>query len=296
VCGAGSQPARDSQSRYCLCRCRLTLLVAIAATAAAQTVTVYSEFTRVDPFGQFVQADRGANEPREILSPAIARNALASFHVVVEGQPGQQYRFQMAQNPDDAVRLAAWRERYTQAGDAWIPDALEQVRLPYDATLGDEPALATQTAQAFWVDMIADRNAPVRRIRVEAQVLIGDGWVLYPMEVRVRPPVLGSRPLPHGAGAGDISLPLSASALVPWSRALCTAANRTVPPAASASIRNFIARNAEQDIRFAGGVPPPALLRLAGVVDRAAFCRTANLARPGEDYLLIRDALVRARE
>src|ERR1017187_5385935 len=66
----------------------LPLLIAAAAIAAAQTVTVYSEFTRVDPFGQVVRADRGANEPREILSPAIARNALSSFHVVVEGRPG----------------------------------------------------------------------------------------------------------------------------------------------------------------------------------------------------------------
>jgi hypothetical protein len=274
----------------------LPLLIAAAAIAAAQTVTVYSEFTRVDPFGQVVRADRGADEPREILSPAIARNALSSFHVVVEGRPGQSYEFQVAQNPDNAVRIAAYRERYSRVGDEWIPDALERVTIPYNAKLGDDAKLAAQTAQAFWVDLIAGRNAPVHRIRIEAQVLIGDGWTVYPIEVRVRPPALGSRPLSRTAGASDPSLPASASAFASWTRTLCGPPDGTEPPETAPSIRSFIARNAHQDIRLAGGIPPTVLLRLAGVADRAAFCRAAKPARPGEDYLLIRDALVRARE
>ena len=61
--------------------------------AAAQTVTVYSEFTRIDPFGDVVRADPGAKPPREILSPAIPRNAVSSFHIVVEGSPARLTAF-----------------------------------------------------------------------------------------------------------------------------------------------------------------------------------------------------------
>src|ERR1035437_6160550 len=74
--------------------CGVFLVLAVSA----QTVTVYSELTRIDPLGNPVRADRGAYPPREILSPAIPRNATSSFHMVVEGQPGQAYTFQVVQN------------------------------------------------------------------------------------------------------------------------------------------------------------------------------------------------------
>src|SRR3974390_2157650 len=116
---AGSKPA--SAGFLCLL---------FVAAASAQSVTVYSEFTRLDPRGHPVPADRAARPPREILSPAIPRNAFSSFQMVVEGQPGQGYTFQVVQNPEDAVKITAYRELYAKVGDEWVPDALEPGPIP----------------------------------------------------------------------------------------------------------------------------------------------------------------------
>ena len=56
--------------------------MATAAAGTAQTVEIYSEFQRPDPFGGIVEPDR-AWKPREILSPAVSRNGFASFHIAV---------------------------------------------------------------------------------------------------------------------------------------------------------------------------------------------------------------------
>lgn len=266
-----------------------------AAVSSAQTVTVYSEFTRVDPLGNLVRADRGARPGREILSPAIARNAISSLQMVIEGEPGQPYTFQVVQNPDDAVKITAYRELYTRAGDEWIPDALEPIPIPFEGRLGQIGGV-DQRAQAFWVDLFADRTAPVRRIRIETQVLIGEGWIVNPLEVRVRSTAMGTTPPAPAVGVTDLTLPASASVVSPWRRTLCGLSDETKPATAALTIRNFIARNAAQDVRLAGGIAPPALLSMAGETDRVALCRAANWVHPGEDYLAVRDVLVGARE
>lgn len=271
-----------------------SLLLAVVA-AQAQTVTVRSEFTRTDPFGEIVRADRSAVEPREILSPAMGRNAFASVQVVVEGRAGQSYRLEIAQNPSDSVRIGAYRETYTRLGDAWIPDILEPVRTPYEAKLGDDVTVPAQTAQSFWVDLIAGARASVRRIRVEIQVLIDGGWIVYPMEVRIRPPVLDSQVSRGMVGAGDLAAPLMWSAFAGWSGAMCAPPGVKESTEVTPSIRAFVARNAGQDVLLSRGTPPDSLLRLAGARDVAAFCGGAK-AQPGEAYLVIRDALIHARE
>ncbi len=270
------------------------LLLLPLGIAAAQDVSVYSEFTRIDPSGRPVRADRGPNPPREILSPAIARNAYSSFHLVVEGRPGARYTVEVAQNPEDAVQVTAYRERYTRLRDEWIPDILEPVKLPFEGQLGH--GLPDQTAQAFWIDLFAAREAPVRRIKVEPQVFIDEGWIRYPMEVRVTEARLGPTPIQRVVGVGDISQRSSASALTAWVRLSCNSYEKTgVEP--GLTIRNFIARNASQDFRFGGGAPPSQLLRLAGVPDRAGLCRAMKPVRQSaEEYLLVRDALIGARE
>lgn len=262
------------------------------AAVAGQEVTAYSEFTRIDPFGKVVRADRGAEPPREILSPGMPRNAFSSFRLVVEGNPGAKYTVEVAQNPENAVRVTGYKERYSRVGDEWIPDVLEAVKLPYEGRLGDA-GVEGQTAQSFWIDMVADRGAPVRRIKVEPQIYIDDGWLRYPMEVRVTEAVLGGAAIQRPPGAADVRQPLSASALSAWVGLACKKPGGE--PGLTA--RSLIARNAAQDFRFAGGVPPAGLLRLAGVPDRAALCRELKPAGQGtEDYLAVRDVLIGARE
>src|SRR6266536_1049677 len=149
----------------------LAVFTVFGALTAAQEINVYSEFTRTDPFGHRIRADRGPEPPREILSPAIARNAFSSFHVVVEGRPGDSFTLQVGLNPEDAVQVTAYRERYVQLDGEWAPDELEPVKLPFEGRLGSD-GVPGQTAQAFWVDLFAGRDAPVARIKVEPQVFI----------------------------------------------------------------------------------------------------------------------------
>jgi hypothetical protein len=275
----------------------VVVMIALVVPAPAQTLTVYSEFTRTDPFGKPVRADRGPEPPREILSPAVARGAVSSFHVVVEGSPGEPFTLQVAQNPDAAFTVTAYRELYTKRGAEWIPDELEPVSLPYDSRIGADGAIPGQTAVAFWVDLAVRSTAPVRRVKVEPQAYMRDGWVRYPMEVRVRNTRLGPAPMPAYAGVPDVLAPSGQSALAAWRSALCGGASGDSKAQQPLSVRSLIARNSGQDVRLAGTTLPPELLRLLGVSNRDGFCGSGKLALSGqEDYLRVRDLLIGARE
>lgn len=143
----------------------LTLLALMAGAADAQSLSVYSEFARVNAFGDVTAP---AN-PREILSPAIVRNGFTSFQVVVKVAPGTRYKLYVGENPEDALRVTLYREP-SRAGAK-----MEQVSYPVEGS----------ASQVFWMDVWADREAPVRRVKLEPQLNVGQDWVTYPMEVRV---------------------------------------------------------------------------------------------------------------
>src|SRR5262245_30244076 len=136
--------------------------IVLVSPLAAQTLQVYSEFRRVDARGEILAADR-AGKPREILSPAVVRNAFASFRVVASSPAGQPFTLYIGQNPDTVFQLTAYREILGPGG---IPDRLEPVKLPYTYHYASR---AEPISQSFWLDIWAPINAPVRRIRVEAQ-------------------------------------------------------------------------------------------------------------------------------
>ena len=56
------------------------LFLLLLLPLAAQPLTVFSEFARIDATGKVTSPA----DPREILSPALARNAFSSFQIVVE--------------------------------------------------------------------------------------------------------------------------------------------------------------------------------------------------------------------
>ena len=105
-------------------------------------------------------------EPREILSPAIARNAFSSFQVVVDVPRGTPYQLYVAQNPENAVEVTLYREN---------SEKLERVEQP----------VSGNSTQVFWMDLWTARDAPVARIKVEPQLHVNNDWVIYPMEARV---------------------------------------------------------------------------------------------------------------
>src|SRR5437763_9664299 len=100
---------------------RVVALAFAASLLPAQSLEVYSEFQRVDPFGSIVAADR-AETPREILSPAVARNGFVSFHVVVSGPAQTNYFLYVVTNPVSACRVALYKENFVKTRDGWVPD------------------------------------------------------------------------------------------------------------------------------------------------------------------------------
>jgi hypothetical protein len=161
-------------------------LIFCSVWAGAQPLSVYSEFARIDARGKVT----APAAPREILSPALARNAFSSFQIVVEPSdataPWQLY---VAQNPENAVQVTLYRE---------VGDRLEKIT---------QPASGAGT-QIFWIDIFADRAAPVERIKVEPQLHIHNDWVIYPMEGRIMEAVVPDPPAsgwPGGIAApGDV--------------------------------------------------------------------------------------------
>jgi hypothetical protein len=145
------------------------LLALTAGVLCAQTVQVYSEFAQLNDAGDVIAP---AN-PREILSPAAARDAFSSFQIAIQVPKGTKFLVYVGQNPDDAAKVTIYRRR---AGK------LEPVELPYSG----------ESSQVLWMDLWFDAKAPVRRVKIEPQVGIDGDWVTYPMEVRVMEPIVPS--------------------------------------------------------------------------------------------------------
>ncbi len=145
----------------------LLILAALCSLSTfAQPVRVFSEYAQIDEKGNAVAPEF----PREILSPAIPRNAFTSFQVVIQVPDKTKFLMYVGQNPENAAKVTLYRRR---------GEELEPLELPYES----------EGTQILWMDVWIDKNAPVRRIKVEPQVNIANlDWIIYPMEVRVREP------------------------------------------------------------------------------------------------------------
>jgi len=229
------------------------MLVLAATASPAQPLRVYSEFAVINTQGEVVAPE----SPREILSPAIVRNGFTSFQIVIKVPKGSPYTLHVGQNPSDAVKVSLYRK----AGDR-----LEPIDLPYQS----------DSTQVLWMDLWTDRDAPVRRVKVEPQLFIEGDWVIYPMEARV---VAVTVP-------DDASVPPGASA--PWEAMrnfLCGGKPAGGPAADSASLH---LRNVRQDLTLAALAPKEELRKLFGAC-------TAPPPSDPEWYLRVRDYLWRLR-
>ncbi len=210
---------------------------------SAQSLRVYSEFARIDASGQAT----APAAPREILSPAIVRNGFTSFQIVVQAPKDTPYWLYIGQNPDDAVRVTMYRES---------GEKLEKVTLPFQGS----------PTEVLWMDLWADRSAPVRRIKVEPELNVNGDWIIYPMEVRVM----------------DATVPEAATTATSIRAMFCNKPDGV--PASDLSRMHL--RNAQQDVALSTRVPREELRRL-GACD-------ASSDNP-EWYLKIRDYLFRMR-
>jgi hypothetical protein len=284
---------------------RWFLVLVGAGCALAQSVRVYSEFQRVDPFGQITRADRAAS-PREILSPPLLRNAHTSFVVAVTPPPGRPYTLFIGQNPEHSVVVKAYRAVFVQSGDAWIPDGLELLEVAETGEVGAvAPQAPGQTTFVYWLDLWVDKDAPVRRTRLEIQCSWDDRWFIYPLELRIL------RARPAGAESGPVA-PLAAVEAPSAETARAALAGYLCAPAAPASdggpptIRALIRRNVRQDLALARSLEPALgragvaaeLADRLGAPDAIRWCKAPPA--PGELgaewYLGARDYLYRAAD
>jgi hypothetical protein len=243
-------------------------LLFAAAAARSQSLEIYSEFQRPDPFGSIVPADRGWR-PREILSPAVARNGHVSFHVAVTVPQGEAYQLFVAMNPADACLVTLYSERFVHTPDGWIPDTLLELPRGNDSGTVPDPnqKIEGQTTRVYLLDVWIPADAPVRRFRLEMQLKTAD-WIIRPLEFRVteaRYPAPGAtgRPAnlpPPERGADDAAL---AAFLAPQS----------APATRPATVREIIHRNALQDTAVAAARDQNLLHRAIGLFGLTAAYR-----------------------
>ncbi len=229
-----------------------------AASLAAQSVQVYSEFTQLNDAGDLLAPEN----PREILSPAVPRNAFSSFQLAIQVPRGVKFLLYIGQNPDNAANVTLHR----RDGGKLVP-----VVAPYEGT----------SSQVLWMDLWVDGNAPVRRVKIEPQVEIGGDWVTYPMEVRVMearvPDQSSARP-----GVADSFEVMREFLCGGEPRAL----RGSIPIGAEPRFRN-----ARQDVALAGR--SSAALR-EEIKKAMGGCSAPAPADP-EFYLRLRDLLLRTR-
>ncbi|MCX6595999.1 MAG: hypothetical protein NTV70_06500 [Acidobacteria bacterium] len=105
---------------------------------------------------------------REVLSPALPRQAWAVFHLIVSGPPGRPFQLHIGQNPEEFAKAELWRDN-------------EQLPLPFDSIIAPSGEDAI-----FRFRLFIDRDADVRRVKIEPQLHMDPaGWIIYPMEIRV---------------------------------------------------------------------------------------------------------------
>lgn len=253
---------------------------------SGQRLLVYSEFQRVRPDGEVVSADR-VERSREILSPAVIRNAYRTLRVAVEAPPGTPYHLYIGQNPDNTVEAVLYQEEYSRVGDEWVPDKVKPLALPHSASLG-----ADQKVQTYLLDVWLPESAPIGRFRLEIQLNVGDRWIIYPMEVRVTRELGPGKtnpiaPLPPVEARAD------AAARAPVCRFLQPA--RTPPSGAAMDrVAAFVSRNVRQDMRLADSKPASdvraLLLKFTGFDSLDRLCKDQLPAPAGAEWWLrIRD-------
>ena len=271
----------------------LNIAVLISAlNARGQSLKVYSEFQRIGPQGEIVHIDRGG-QPREILSPAVARNGYASYHLLATVPPQSEYSIYIGQNPENAVKVSLYREVHERG----IPDRLEPASEPVTGKTGSRSEVIV-----LWLDLFVNRDAPVRRIKIEPQLGIGADWIVYPMEVRVVP----ARIPQHSTSPAALPPPSSrADSFVygPFANFLCGIAEgpSTAQPL---TVRSLIRRNVLQDMALAKALAGSqseavysGLVGPTGIPTRDAFCTAVTISAPNnphtEWYLRVRDFLYR---
>lgn len=226
---------------------KTSVFLLLVSAVWAQPLRVYSEFAQIETMTNATGKVLAPAEPREILSPAIVRNAFSSFQVVVDVPRGTPYQLYVAQNPENAVEVTLYREN---------GEKLERVEQP----------VSGNGTQVFWMDLWTARDAPVQRIKVEPQLHVNNDWVIYPMEARVM----------------EATVSGSLKSLITIDQLSCAG----FTPSASPDVRRMNIRNAQQDVALASAAPQEELRKLGVGTCDAPLSHDPERYLRVRDYLL----------
>jgi hypothetical protein len=255
-------------------------------TSILPSVQIYSEFQRIDPFGNILAADQSSH-PREVLSPGVPHNAHVSFHVAVTVPPGENYFLFVVPNPLNACGVEMYREHFERRGDRWVPEDLEEIhRLPEFGAMPDpEQNIAGQNTRVYLLDLWIPKDAKPPGFRLEVQMKIGY-FMVRPLEVRILPARVPDLPMV----VQQIALPgPDASADAPAVQALneFLAGGVASYEAHPLTLAGMVRRNAVQDMVLAGTVQNES----KGL---AEIWKNRPRDEGAEEYLRIRDYIYRS--
>lgn len=231
-------------------------LLFFAAVMCAQPLRVFSEFVRIGPDGE----PSLPSSPREILSPAMARNRFTTYQILVKAGAGTTASLWVGQNPENSFQVTLYREKSGRLTKASEPVEIEGT-------------------EVIWMDVWVSRDTPVTRIKLEPELYLHQDWVIYPMEVRVVDAIGSDLRQPGGsAGAMDVMRTFVCGTKLETQRL----EPDSLTPA------NLIYRNALADLALARQAPKEEMQKVFGPCDQAA-------PENPETYLQIRDYLLRLR-
>jgi hypothetical protein len=268
---------------------KAVLLLALfgAPGAVAQSIQIYSEFQRIDPFGNILAIDRSPS-PREIISPAVARNSFASFHVAVSVPQGQTYFLYLQANPPGIVDIRLYKEQFLNYQGQWIPDTLAGTALPSFGVIPDAQVnIPGQTTRDYLLDIWIPPDADVgRRVRVEVLLKYGT-WMVAPLEVRIMAPVVNPPAHALAARLPEVFEPADTAAVRALAAHFSGLDEWNRDPILT--VRDVLRRNAQQDMALAAQYQNPEVWLRAGSQIVNGWTLFPNGA---EWYLRIRDLLV----
>ena len=224
---------------------RLALIFVLASSLPAQEIAIrmYSEYQRVSPLGDIVMPDR-AVVPREVISPLVARNGHATFHIAVTALPGTIYYIATQSYPHNIVELRLYKETFELSGREYIPDGL--VEVPETAlrvaVMPDYNAPdPSRTTEVYLLDIFVPPSTPPGIVRVEALAKTAD-WRVAPIELRIAHAIIPAIPVTWGlASLPPLDAPADRAA---WD-AIFQQSPQAVPP--PTTVRALLLRNALED-------------------------------------------------
>lgn len=262
------------------------MLSVLAAPSAGQRLLVHSEFQRLKPDGQIVAADRTASS-HEFISPAIPRGGTITLRLGVEAPQGTNYSLYVGQNPDNTAECRLYQERYVQIGQEWVPDGASLVQMPHSAMLSQG-----QAVQSYLLDIHVPVRVKPQRFRLEIQLNVGERWVIYPMEMRVRDVVVRAEPEPI-ANPPRPDQRADSAVLIPLMGFICGTSWKKGDGRMSRG-GDFVARNVMIDLLLAQerakqetrDAVVSTILKAGGYPSRESFCARPSPIPAGPEWWL----------